>query len=244
VSEAPADAVIWHDVECGMYTADLPLWRELAERAEGPVLEVGAGTGRVALDLARRGHPVTALDRDSVLLEALERRAGGLPVDTVAADARDFSLDRRFPLVIAPMQTVQLLGGPRGREAFLRCAREHLSPGGLLAAAIAGGLEPFDATVTAELPVPDMAEHGGWVYSSQPVAIRRAAGGATVIERLRQAVSPRGEHHAERDEVRLDALDAAAAAAEARAVGYDPDQPVEIAPTHEHVGSTVALLRR
>ena len=57
----PSQAVIWHDVECGRYAADLPLWRGLADEASGPVLDVGAGTGRVAIDLARRGHEVTAL---------------------------------------------------------------------------------------------------------------------------------------------------------------------------------------
>ncbi len=67
--------VIWHDLECGGYVADLPLWRELARERGGPILDVGAGTGRVALDLARNGHEVTALDRDPELLDALRRRA-------------------------------------------------------------------------------------------------------------------------------------------------------------------------
>ncbi len=53
-------AVVWHDLECGGYSADLPLWRELAARcavsAGARVLDLGAGTGRVSLDLARAGH--------------------------------------------------------------------------------------------------------------------------------------------------------------------------------------------
>ena len=70
-----AVSVIWHDLECGAYAEDLPLWRALAAEHGDPVLDVGAGTGRVALDLARAGHRVTALDRDPELLEALARRA-------------------------------------------------------------------------------------------------------------------------------------------------------------------------
>ena len=66
-------AIVWHDIECGAYTADLPLWEELAAAAPGPVLDVGAGTGRVALHLARAGFAVTALDVDAVLLAELER---------------------------------------------------------------------------------------------------------------------------------------------------------------------------
>ena len=45
-------AIAWHDAECGSYRADLPLWRELADEAGGPVLDLGCGSGRVALDLA------------------------------------------------------------------------------------------------------------------------------------------------------------------------------------------------
>ena len=74
-ADAPISAVMWHDVECGTYTADLPLWRRLARDSGGPTLDVGAGTGRVALDLARAGERVTALDLDAELLAELARRA-------------------------------------------------------------------------------------------------------------------------------------------------------------------------
>ena len=54
-------AVIWHDLECGRYRADLAAVARAAptrSAAEGePVLDIGAGTGRVSLDLARDGHP-------------------------------------------------------------------------------------------------------------------------------------------------------------------------------------------
>ncbi|MEO8688852.1 MAG: class I SAM-dependent methyltransferase, partial [Solirubrobacteraceae bacterium] len=86
--------VIWHDIECGGYAADLPLWRELAAAEAGPVLDVGAGAGRVALELARHGHAVTALDRDAALLAELEARAGaaGLELRAEVADAAGFEL--------------------------------------------------------------------------------------------------------------------------------------------------------
>ena len=69
------------------------------------------------------------------------------------------------------------------------------------------------------------------------------AGSAFVIERVRQVVSPDGERSEERDEIRLDALDAGALAVEARALGYEPLPPLEIEPTHDYVGSTVVILR-
>ena len=73
MSRAPAASVAWHDAENGSYDADLFLWRELAESAHGPVLDLGAGTGRVAADLAAHGHEVVALDADAGLLAVLEQ---------------------------------------------------------------------------------------------------------------------------------------------------------------------------
>jgi SAM-dependent methyltransferase len=234
--------VVWHDVECGSYDADLPLWRELAAQAGGPVLEIGAGTGRVALDLARHGHAVTALDHDAELLAALEERARGLPVRTAVADARDFDLGRRFLLCLVPMQTLQVLGGARGRARFWHRARAHLEPGGLLAAAIVTGLQPYAPAAAADLPVPDVREVDGWVFASQPVSVRPARH-ATTIERVRQAVSPAGERTQSRDTVRLDRLDAATATAEATRAGFIGETLRDVPPTPDHLGSEVVVLR-
>ena len=55
---------IWQEVEFGSYGADLPLWVELADEANGPVAELGAGAGRVALHLVGHGHEVIAVERD------------------------------------------------------------------------------------------------------------------------------------------------------------------------------------
>jgi len=237
--------VVWHDLECGRYDADLPLWRELAARqaAPGPILDLGAGTGRVSLDLARAGHAVVALDRDATLLAALAERAAaeGLPVETVCADARDFALGRAFALVLAPMQTIQLLGGREGRAGLLRSAARCLRPGGLLACALADALEGFDAD-SAELPLPDVLERDGWVFASQPVAVRPDPDGAT-IERIRQTVSPEGARTADGDAVRLDRLDGEALEAEGRAAGLDSAGRRFVEMTDEHVGSEVVLLR-
>jgi SAM-dependent methyltransferase len=235
--------VLWHELECGRYAQDLPLWRELAATAGGPILDLGAGSGRVALDLARAGHEVVALDVDPLLLAALDRyaRAAGLPVEPVQADARDFALGRRFPLVLAPMQTIQLLGGADGRAGLLRSAVAHLSPGGLLACALADAFEGFDAEHT-EPPLPDVLERDGWVYASHPVAVRPEAD-ATTIERIRQTVAPDGTRTAEGDVVRLDRLDADTLEAEGIAAGFAAADRRFVEMTDEHVGSEVVLLR-
>jgi SAM-dependent methyltransferase len=236
--------VLWHDLECGAYAADLPLWRALAGEAggpPGPLLDVGAGSGRVALELARAGYDVVGLDRDPLLLAALRQRAGELAIETAHADACDFALPRRFALVLAPMQTVQLLGGPQRRAAFLRCAAAHVLPGGLLACAIADALEGFDAEHT-EPPLPDVLERDGWVYASQPVAVRPGEHGTT-IERIRQTVSPGGARTAEGDAVTLDRLDGDALEAEGVAAGLLAAGRRFVEMTDDHVGSEIVLWR-
>jgi SAM-dependent methyltransferase len=235
-----AEHVIWHDVECGSYDADLPLWRELAEACGGPILDLGAGTGRVALDLAGGGYEVHALDVDPVIVEALRGRAGGLPVTVHRADARSFDLGRRFPLVLAPMQTAQLLGGGEARARMLACCLRHLEPGGLLAAAVAAEVVTFDDADA--VPVPDLCELHGIVYASRPVAIREEDD-AFVLERMRERVATDGSREVSADLVRLDRLTAAQLEDEGRAAGFAVEPRRHVAQTDDHVGSEVVVLR-
>jgi SAM-dependent methyltransferase len=241
---APPRSVIWHDVECGGYAEDLALWRALAAAAEGPVLDVGAGTGRVALDLASRGIDVVALDVDAELLEALRERAAGLglAVDAVVADARSFDLGgRRFGLIAVPMQTLQLLDDAAARGAFMRTARAHLRAGGIVAVALADALESFDGESDG-LPEPDVATIDGVRYLSLPLAVVDE-GDRAAIHRLRQVVGARPAVPEEHDVIRLARIDAAALAAEAEAEGFEALEARRIPATDAYVGSTVVILR-
>jgi len=238
------DLVRWHDLECGSYDVDLPLWRDLATEAGGPVLDVGAGTGRVTLDLARRGVSVTALDVEEPLLAELARRASAerLTVATLLADARELAVSARFGAIIAPMQTIQLLGGPAGRMRFLDRVRAHLRPGGLFAAALADALEGYDPEVSAP-PLPDLAElDDGTVYSSRPVAVLPVATGM-MIERVREVVSPAGQRTVTEDRIVLDALTARTLYAECAAAGLTAEPERLVAATQEYVGSAVVVCR-
>lgn len=235
-------AVVWHDLECGGYSEDLPLWRALAAERGDPILEVGAGTGRVAIDLARRGHRVTALDHDQALLSELGRRAGGLKLQTAVADARAFALRTRFALCLVPMQTIQLLSGAEQRAAFLFSARQHLIDGGLLAAALANGLEAYDVEDGDPDLLPDICERDGVVYASRPTAIR-ARNGEFVLERRRETVSGDGQRTVELNAVKLDRLLPVELEREAGPLGLTPAGRKTIPATADYAGSEVVMLR-
>ena len=233
---------VWHDVECAAYTADLELWRVLADTAHGAVLDLGCGTGRVALDLGARGCEVMGIDSDPELIDALRDRAGerGLAVEGLVADARSFDLGRTFALVISPMQVVQLLGGAEGRATMLAAVRGHLDPGGLFAAALANPFEDWSDEESLP-PLPDVREEDGWVYSSTPTAVRRATR-SFVIERNRQAVSPSGEITEESSTIELDSVLPEELEAEAAGAGFEARRRLTVAPTQDYVGSDVVLL--
>jgi SAM-dependent methyltransferase len=225
-------SVIWHEVECGGYAADLALWEELAADQGGPILDLGCGTGRVTSHLVRRGHEMCGLDRDGKLIAELACAELG--------DVRDFELGRQFELVLAPMQLIQLLADASERMRCLRCVAAHLTPSGLAAFAIVEGVPISDDT---SLPLPDTREVDGWVYSSQAIETL-LDGGWIRARRLRQTVSPVGELEEEVSEDLLHILTTAVLEDEATQVGLRPAGNRIVPQTDDHVGSTVVLLAK
>ncbi len=238
----PADvaSVVWHDLECGSYTEDLELWRSLADRYGDPVLDIGAGTGRLALHLATAGHRVTALERDGALAAELERRTHDLPITTVRADATNFQLADRFALCIVAMQTLQVLGGPLGRRGFLACAKRHLVTGGVLGAAIVETLEPF-VVGDGVSPLPaEVYEQRGVVYCTRPTAVL-ADSDEFVLERRREMVAG-AEHTVIQESLRIDRLTCEQLEREAIACGFAPLGRGSVCASAQHTGSTVVML--
>jgi SAM-dependent methyltransferase len=243
----PWDPAIWQEVDFGSYDADLSLWEELAERAPGPVLELGCGIGRVALALARRGHDVWGVDVDLALVDAIRARAERerVTLHTGCADVRELSIGHRFGLILAPMQLVQELDGDGRRRMLRRCA-DHLLPGGILAAAV---LDPEAITrplgyqgLTRDA-VPDIRERDGWVLSSRPLVVERGPDELSV-ERLREVVSPDGRLRTRVHITRVALLAPHLLEAEARDAGLHPAGRAEIPSTDSHLGSVVVLLEK
>ena len=103
-SPSKSEAAIWHDVECGAYAADFRVWDELADRCGDPILELGAGTGRLAIHLARRGHRVIGLDYDEALI---------LGVDEIRRQIRGTRLDLEATMINEAVREVRALHGDK-----------------------------------------------------------------------------------------------------------------------------------
>jgi SAM-dependent methyltransferase len=108
---------------------DLPFWRALAERVDAPVLELGCGTGRLLVPLARGGNHVTGIDRSAPMLSYARRRLRRSRVPIRAAlvrgDIRHLPFRKRsFGLVMAPYGMLQSLTRERDlRETLEAVAR-------------------------------------------------------------------------------------------------------------------------
>jgi SAM-dependent methyltransferase len=242
---------IWHDLECGAYRADIPLWRRLAaaarRRSSDPcdLLEIGSGTGRVSLAMARGNCRVTALDMDPELVAELRKRAkeSGLHIEAHVGDARSFHLGSSFDLVLGPMLFAQLLGGI-GRHGMLTSIERHLRPNGRAAFALLELDEEWEADV-AEAPPPDMMEKDGWIYSSHAVAVRQIIGAKRIeLDRVRRVTSPDGELVETLFRIPLELVSPSQLEDEANAVGLVAEPRRRVKATDEHVANTIVVLRK
>ena len=115
---------------------DLDFYVAIAREADGPVLEVGCGTGRVLLPCARAGAEMVGLDLSPDMLAVLRRGLAGEPADVqarvrvVEGDMRTFDLDEAFPVAVLPFRSFQHMLTPEDQRAALRRIRAHLRPGG------------------------------------------------------------------------------------------------------------------
>jgi SAM-dependent methyltransferase len=124
-----------YDTEYGSYAPAGPFYESLAARVGGPVLDLGCGTGRIAIPLAERGYAVTGLDMAPAMLAAARRKsaARGLHIRWVEGNACDFQLAERFRLIFMTGHAFQAFLDRPAQEALLARVREHLHPEGLWA---------------------------------------------------------------------------------------------------------------
>jgi len=115
------------------YRDDLEFYARLAERHGGPVLELGAGQGRVAVHLARRGVEVWALEPSAAMRRRGEAASAGLPVRWLPQTIATADPGRKFGLIIAPFNTLMHLYTPAEQDAALARVAALLDGGGVFA---------------------------------------------------------------------------------------------------------------
>jgi SAM-dependent methyltransferase len=131
-------AVAAYDLFAGRgMKGDIAFYLDCARRFGGPVLEIGAGTGRVLLPLAEAGHEVVGMDNSTAMLERAVARLAARPdlrdrVRLVETDMTGFDLVRDFALVIIAGRSFQHVTEPDAQRAALLAIRRHLRPGGTL----------------------------------------------------------------------------------------------------------------
>jgi len=149
VSQDPyAGIAAIYDRWCAEVTEDVPFYRMVCGGAEGTIVEIGGGTGRIAIPLALAGHRVIAVDRSAPMLERLRDRAAAAGVadliEPVEADLRALPELPRTDRVIAPFRVLMHLEDDAARSAFLASVAAILEPEGIFAFDV---LEPTRADI-------------------------------------------------------------------------------------------------
>ena len=113
---------------------DVAFYVEEATRSGGPVLELGVGTGRIAVPIAAAGVHVVGVDLSAGMLDVARERAdlAAVEVDLRLGDMRDPPVEGAFALVLIPFRSLLHMETDRDRRAALRAVARHLAPGGRL----------------------------------------------------------------------------------------------------------------
>ena len=123
-----------YDAWSAHMTEDVAYYVQLAREADGPIVELMVGSGRVAIEVVREtGKPVLGIDSSPAMLAIARERAAGLPLELRLGDIRDLELDEPAALIYVPFRSLlHLRGWHEKRRVFERIAAS-LRPGGRFA---------------------------------------------------------------------------------------------------------------
>ena len=125
----------FYDLFFGGMDEDLFMIQQFAERCGSPILELGCGTGRVLVPLARQGYGITGVDVSPGMLEVARRKIAaenlGDRVTLLEGDMRELDLEARFNLAFIAVNSFMHILSTEDQLAALARIRHHLNPGGL-----------------------------------------------------------------------------------------------------------------
>jgi SAM-dependent methyltransferase len=178
-----------YDLDLTDDPGDLDLYLALADRADGPILELAVGTGRLAIPLAEAGHLVTGVDLDPAMLDRARLRAAGAAgsdrLTLVEADLVGLRLPDagRFGLAFIALNSLLVLPNRAAQQAALQALADHLAPGGLAVVDIwlpdADDLARFDGRIMLEWPRFD--PETGAIVTKAGSALHDAAAAAVTL---------------------------------------------------------------
>ena len=133
VSEQEAQ---FYDVAVPDWPGEIDFYRALAIEVKnqgGSILELGCGTGRVAIQLAQEGGLIVGLDLSPAMLAVARQKSQDLSnVRWVQGDMQAFKFDNRFDLILIPGHSFQFMLTPEDQAACLKCIYRHLNTNGKL----------------------------------------------------------------------------------------------------------------
>jgi SAM-dependent methyltransferase len=140
MTDEPFDVIAdYYDLDLAGYEEDVAIYENLGRRRDLPVLELGVGTGRLAIPLLRAGLHVVGIDRSEAMLAVAKRKVEALRPQRLASDLRllkedmtDFDLGESFGLICNALGGLMHLRSQDDQVRALECARRHLASDGLL----------------------------------------------------------------------------------------------------------------
>jgi SAM-dependent methyltransferase len=123
-----------YDAWAADMTEDVAHYLRLAQEADGPIVELMVGSGRVAIEIVREtGKPVLGIDSSPAMLEIARERSAGLPLELRLGDVRELELDEPAALIYVPFRSLLHLHGWQEKRAVFERVARSLRPGGRFA---------------------------------------------------------------------------------------------------------------
>src|SRR5256885_2948355 len=157
MSEYDAWAPVY-DAWASDMTEDVAHYVSLAREADGPIVELMVGSGRVAIEVVREtGKPVLGIDSSPGMLEIARERSAGLPLELRLGDVRELELEEPAALVYVPYRSLLHLHGWQEKRQVVERIAASLRPGGRVAL----NALVFSHTIAARLDGAAPGHHGG-----------------------------------------------------------------------------------